>query len=136
MLKALLLTIIANAHGANGPITCDFPSFETGETPIRVVLEPKPSLKDQPGLFRVQMDLNGKVSVTASAQPILATEDRDIMIRGLSEKQAMYTIGFREDGRAALNMEMLRESDSKILTATRIGACRDFEAHLDRWLPL
>ena len=100
------------------------------------MLEPKPSLKDQPGLFRVQMDLNGKVSVTASAQPILATEDRDIMIRGLSEKQAMYTIGFREDGRAALNMEMLRESDSKILTATRIGACRDFEAHLDRWLPL
>lgn len=110
-------------------IKCEFPAETVTEKAISITLEPRPSLKDQPGLFRVLMDLNhGAVSVRAAAQPITSTDDRDILVRGVTARRSIYTIGLREDGMAALNMK------TKSADTTRVGACRNFETHFNRWL--
>ena len=134
MLKALILTLLSNSYGASAPITCNFPADADGEKSIYVVLEPRPSLKDQPGLFRVIMDLDGRGRLRAAAQPIHATDDRDILIRGMTRRKSMYTIGLREDGTAAFNIQDV--SKEEVEKTTRIGACRGHEAHIDRWLSM
>ena len=138
MLNALILTVFVETFAPMGStaIHCDFPGRDAAETSIHVTLDPQPSLKDQPGLYRVTMGLNGRMSLKASAQPIHSTEDRDILIRGITARKSMYTIGLRDDGVAALNMQTKRAGDDEVSKATRIGACRNFEAQLDRWLPL
>lgn len=138
MLNALVLTVFVETVGMMGSdaIQCDFPGQNPAEKSIRVVLDPRPSLKDQPGLFRVMMDLNGRVSVKASAQPIQSTDDRDVLIRGITKRKSMYTIGLRDDGKAALNMQMRQAGAEDVSKSTRLGECRGHEAHLERWLPL
>ncbi|MEP6319447.1 MAG: hypothetical protein ABJ074_03530, partial [Paracoccaceae bacterium] len=54
--------------GQGGPIHCDFPSPDGGSQLIYVELEPRPSLKDQPGEYRVAMTLNGQGPLPASAK--------------------------------------------------------------------
>lgn len=125
MIVALVMDVVAPA---TTQIHCEFPGKTVTQKPIHVVLDPRPSLKDQPGLFRVMMDLNGAFSVRGAAQPITSTEDRDILVRGITSKKSVYTIGLREDGVAALSMQ------TKRATNTRVGACRNFESHFDRWL--
>ena len=138
LLNALILTVFVDFTGQMGStaIHCDFPGATPEDKPIRVVLDPHPSLKDQPGLYRVMMDLNGLVSLKAAAQPIQTTEDRDILIRGARGKAATFTIGLRDDGRAAFNMQTRGAEDANVKKSTRIGACRGYEAHLNKWLPL
>ena len=135
MFKAFIVTVLVEAFSTGSPkIQCDFPGVDAAEKPIRVLLEPRPSLKDQPGLFRVIMDLNGKMSLKAAAQPILSTEDRDILIRGITKKQSMYTIGLRDDGKAALNMQTRPLGGGEARKSTRLGECHGHEAHLEKWL--
>ena len=105
------------------------------EAPIRVLLEPKPSLKDQPGLYRVMMRMDGGIALKALAQPIPGTEDRDVMIRGRQGKVAMFTIGLRDDGAAAFNIQKRVRTDADVVKQTRTGACRGHELHINRWLP-
>ncbi len=134
MITALLLTMAVNGYGDTTTITCNFPSEDADEAAIHVVLEPRPSLKDQPGLYRVMIDLGPRGSLKAAAQPILATEERDILIRGTTKRKSMYSIGLREDGSAAFNVQQLDQADAA--KTTRIGACRGHEAHIDRWLSM
>ena len=113
-------------------IQCDFPGEHTAERTIQVRLEPRPSLKDQPELFRVIMEMNGVISLRGTAQPIRATKERDVMIRGLRGTDASYTLGLREDGQAAIHVRTARDGDDGALTRT--GACEGYEAHIERWL--
>lgn len=129
MTKALIVSMIMEALASDtAAIKCEFPAESNTQKAISVTLEPRPSLKDQPGLFRVMMDLNGAVSVRAAAQPITSTDDRDVLVRGVTARKSIYTIGLREDGVAALNMK------TKSADTTRVGACRNFETHFNRWL--
>ena len=133
MLTALLLSLVVNGNDGPPQIICTFPSTNEDQKPIHIVLEPKPSLKDQPGLYRVMMDFDGHLTVRASAQPIMATTDPDILIRGITKKQNMYSLGLRADGTAAFNIQ--RQSEQKLVDKrTRIGECRGHEAQFNRWL--
>ena len=134
MLTALLLATTINGYGIGTPITCNFPAETPGGKAINVVLDPRPSLKDQPGLYRVFMDFDGIVSVRAAAQPISTTDERDILIRGMTHRNAMYSIGLRDDGVAAFNIQPLDTETGK--KSTRLGECRGHEAHIDRWLSM
>ena len=132
MLTALLLSLAIN--GNDGPtIKCTFPATHSEQKPIHIILEPRPSLKDQPGLYRVMMDFDGHLTVRASAQPILATTDPDILIRGITHKQNMYSLGLRADGAAAFNIQQQNE-EKLVDKRTRIGECRGHEVHIHRWL--
>lgn len=129
MLKAMIVTMVMEALApGTEAIRCEFPSDDNTKQPISVVLDPRPSLKDQPGLFRVMMDLNGALSVRAAAQPIMTTDERDVLVRGITPRKSVYTIGLRDDGMAALNMK------TESADQTRVGACRNFESHFERWL--
>ena len=58
------LAVVAMLQGYNvqgNAIECVFPPTGTGSKTIRVSLEPSPSLKDRPGLFRVMMTFSGSV---------------------------------------------------------------------------
>jgi hypothetical protein len=135
MLKAMILTLIVDTLGmGSDDIKCNFPGNESTDKPIQVVLNPRPSLKDQPGLFRVIMEMNGAMSVRAAAQPIDSTTDRDIIIRGRTAGKSIYTIGLRDDGNAALNMKTRRADDPDVHEATRVGTCRNYQEYIDRWL--
>ena len=133
MLSALLLSLAVNGTDGSAPITCTFPSTHSEQKTIHIVLEPRPSLKDQPGLYRVMMDFDGHLTVRASAQPILATADPDILIRGTTSKQNMYSLGLRADGAAAFNIQR-QDEENLVDKRTRIGECRGHEAHILRWL--
>ena len=136
MLNTLILMAFVETIASQGSaIHCEFPGKEAAQKPIHVVLEPRPSLKDQPGLFRVVMEMNGRMSLKAAAQPILSTGERDVLIRGTTRRNSMYTIGLRDDGKAALNMQTRQAGDSETLKSTRIGACRGYMPYLERWLP-
>lgn len=132
MLTALLLSLAMDGQDAT-TITCTFPSVEAGQKPIHIALEPKPSLKDQPGLYRVMMDFDGHLTVRAAAQPILATSDPDILIRGVTSKNNTYSLGLRADGMAAFNIQQFSET-TQVDKRTRIGECRGHEALIDLWL--
>ncbi len=136
MLNTLILLVFVESAVAGGTgIRCDFPGEDQGETPIRVHLEPRPSLKDQPGLFRVMMEMNGRVLLKATAQPILATADRDVMFRGVQSGNTRYILGLRDDGWAAFHVQTGAGADGGADAETRTGACRGYEPHINRWLP-
>lgn len=136
MLGAMLFSVmLSGVEAETRSITCEFPGRDSAEKRIIVTLEPRPSLKDQPGKFRVIMDLNERVTVRAAAAPITSTEERDILIRGITRKKSMYTIGLRDDGAAALNMQTKKAGAEEVTKSTRTGTCRGFDALLEKWLP-
>ena len=136
MVNALILLGFVEFFASEGTaIRCEFPSQDMTEAPIRVLLEPRPSLKDQPGLYRVMMRMDNGTALKALAQPITGTEDRDVMIRVRQGENAMFTIGLRDDGAAAFNIQKRVRSDDGVLKQTRTGACRGHEMHINRWLP-
>lgn len=136
MVNALILLVFIEFLANEGTaIRCEFPSPDMTEAPIRVLLEPSPSLKDQPGLYRVMMRMDNGTALKALAQPITGTEDRDVMIRVRQGERAMFTIGLRDDGAAAFNIQKRVRSDDSVLKQTRTGACRGHEMHINRWLP-
>jgi hypothetical protein len=135
-ITALLMSSAVQAFEPNqGPIHCTFPSEDVAKRAIEVTLEPKPSLKDQPGLWRVMMEMNGRLSLKASAQPITGTFERDVLIRGVTSRKSTYIIGLRDDGTAALNMATAVTGSGEPRKELRSGQCRGYETHINRWLP-
>lgn len=133
---AMLMSSMIDAYSPEaGPIYCRFPGEEVASRTIEVVLEPRPSLKDQPGLWRVIMEMNGKMSMRASAKPIASTAERDVLIRGVSKRKSTYIIGLRDDGSAALNMNTRRVGGDEFRKTTRAGKCFGHEDYINRWLP-
>lgn len=133
LLVAMMMQTIS--LGPDGPIHCDFPSPDGISSLIYVELEPRPSLKDQPDAFRVAMTLNGQGPLRASAKPIASTQDRDVLIQGRTKRHHTYSLGLREDGKAALNISKPGASAEEVVKTTRIGDCHGHSTHLNRWLP-
>lgn len=137
MFSALLLGVFVDTAGiGQRPMSCLFPSQLQGEAPIEVVLTPRPSLKDIPGLYRVEMALNGVVRLKAAAQPIAATNGRDVMVRATQDETTIYTVGIDDMGRAALNVVQTGSADAATREATRTGHCREYERYIKRWTVL
>ncbi|MEM9031423.1 MAG: hypothetical protein AAGB18_02160 [Pseudomonadota bacterium] len=134
MFAVLLLGAMVETHEMGiRPMACTFPGRTYNEETIEVVLTPKPSLKDLPGLYRVEMAVNGTFKMSASAQPITATDTRDVIVRASGDGTAIYTIGFDAGGNAAFNVMMAGEGNSDPLEATRAGYCQNYERALERW---
>lgn len=131
---ALLAAIVAATAPEDAPIECRFPGTDAAEKTIRILLEPKPSLKDQPGLYRVIMEMNERVSLRASARPISSTSERDILLHAVTRKKSVYSLGLRDDGRAALNIRKPDPDGGEADKSTRMGHCSNFKEHMDRWL--
>lgn len=108
-------------------IHCDFPSPIEGGKNLRVLLDPMPSLKDQPGLYRVILRVEGNTPLKAAAQPVNSTPDRDVVIRAKTAPETTLSLGMRDDGTAALTLTNT--------ATTRIGACTGLTPHINRWLP-
>lgn len=136
MLAAMLMGSMIDAWEPQGnAFKCTFPGEDAAARPIEVILDPRPSLKDRPGLWRVIMEMNGKLSLRAAARPIETTDARDVMIRGTTGRKSTYVIGLREDGSAALRMATILKDAAEPLKTSREGQCVGFETHLDRWIP-
>lgn len=120
MLTALSIT------GSDG-IDCAF-SGKTEDAPvIAVTLEPVPSLKDRPGLYRVMLRI-GTGQVRANAQPISTTDEVDVMIRAKAGAETFYTIALRQSGAAA--MFITNPETGRTFT----GRCRNHEPWLANWI--
>jgi hypothetical protein len=130
----IVIAMLQSVEGLPKGIHCDFPAAGNGGKPMRVVLDPLPSLKDQPGLYRVMMEIEGKLTLKAAVQPIPSTKDRDVLIRAKIPREAVVTLGMRADGAAALTMSTPGAQATKA-QSTRIGACKGAEHHINRWLP-
>lgn len=134
MFGALLLGALVDTIGVGGrPVACTFPGRTIEETSIEVVMTPKPSLKDLPGLYRVEMDVNGAFTLTAAAQPIRATDIQDVIVRGTRGDHTHFTLGFDANGQAALNIMVDDGPDQSPREATRAGQCRNYERAIQRW---
>jgi hypothetical protein len=137
MVTAMILTTLIETLGLGPrPLACSFPGPSSREIPIEVVVRPKPSLKDIPGLYRAEMIVNEILRLPAAAQPIITTETRDVMIRAAEGEHTFYTVGFDDRGRAALNIMITSDPDTVPHEATRTGRCRDFERYIQRWSAL
>ena len=124
---ALFALLTSFAIGGGDGIACTF-AGETREDPVvAVTLEPVPSLKDRPGLYRVMMHL-GEAKVRANAQPIANTSEPDVMIRAKAGTETYYTIGLREDGAAAIHIAQNGGG------MTLVGDCQHHEPWFPGWL--
>jgi hypothetical protein len=112
-------------------LACTFPSADESRRPISVKVEALPSLRDADGIFRIRLSLESAGAFRGMAQPIERTTDRDVLIRAEAGEGTFYTIGLRDDGRAALN---LLRADPSEYRETRAGTCRDPQNVLDTWL--
>ncbi len=128
-----VIAMLQSVEGLPKGIRCEFPAADTGGKPVRVVLDPMPSLKDQPGLYRVMMEIEGKLTLKAAAQPMHAIDERAVLIRAKSPRQATVTLGMRDDGMAALTMSA-PGAETPGEQSTRIGACRGADYYFNRWL--
>lgn len=128
-----VIAMLQSVEGLPKGIRCEFPAADTGGKPVRVVLDPMPSLKDQPGLYRVMMEIEGKLTLKAAVQPIPSTDERAVLVRAKSPAKAIVTLGMRDDGTAALTMTA-PGATSPAEQTTRIGACRGADHHFNRWL--
>ena len=131
MWETAILVMMLNAiDPAPQGISCNFPATHDAERGITVRMSDRPSLKDQPGLYRVELEVNGKTKVLATAQPITTTGERDAVILARPNGKSVLTVGFREDGKAALSLRKTPDAEPE----TRLGTCRGFEGPLNRWL--
>lgn len=112
--------------GSDG-IDCTFSGETWAEPVVAVTLEPVPSLKDRPGLYRVMMQI-GTARVRGNAQPITTTAEPDVMIRAKAGAETYYTIGLRQDGIAA--MLVSQGGDARTLT----GLCQHHETWFPGWI--
>ncbi|MEL6643696.1 MAG: hypothetical protein AAFQ79_07150 [Pseudomonadota bacterium] len=135
MLMAFILTALLETLGFGPqPLVCRFPPAEIGHQTIKIAATERPSLKDIPGLFRVEVMVNDTISLPGAAQPITTTELRDAMVRAVQGRTTFYTLGFDDTGAAALNILWAEDTASEPREVTRIGRCRNYNSHLDRWL--
>lgn len=133
MLTALIATaLIESATLAPRPMACAFPAKAPDQDHIEIEMTARPSLKDLPGLFRVRMSIDGR-ALRASAQPIGATKDRDVLIRATRSGTVHYALGVDERGLAALNVVLQGETGDAASQTTRIGRCRGHERYIRNW---
>ncbi len=129
----LILLAMLETTGLGGrEMSCTFPPDSPGDKPIEIVMQGKPSLKDLPGLYRVEMKINGN-GLPAAAQPILATEGRDVIVRAATGNTTFYAIGFDDSGAAALNVVWAEAGAVPETQMTRTGHCRNFERYIHTW---
>ncbi|MEM0947691.1 MAG: hypothetical protein AAGK37_09815 [Pseudomonadota bacterium] len=129
----LILLATLEATGLGGPeMHCSFPPHRPGDKAIEIVMQGRPSLKDLPGLYRVEMKINGN-GLQASAQPILGTEDRDVLVRAATGDTTFYAVGFDDKGAAALNVVWAKTGENPETQMTRTGHCRNFERYIHTW---
>jgi hypothetical protein len=134
MLEAMLLGAFLETQGLGPrPVACSFPGTEAEERAIEIVLTPRPSLKDVPGLYRVEMAVNGGARLRAAAQPIATTDGRDVLVQARSGSKTHYTVGIDAEGRAALNVMIDERPEAEPREAMRTGHCRNHEAYIERW---
>ena len=134
-LPALLVSAILEIAAPDpAQLACSFPGRGPAETTISLRVEALPlQVTDRP-LFRVRMHLPRLGAFKGLAQPIDMTEERDVMIRAEASDQTFYTIGLRDDGRAALNLLRVADGPEPIRHETRPGTCRDHRRLIDTWL--
>lgn len=125
---ALFALLTAFSVSGDAPISCAMTARDTDQPlSIAVSLDPVPSLKDRPGLYRVMMHV-GDTKLTANAQPMTDTAEDDVMFRAKAEAGTSYTLGLRRDGAAA--MYVARQGASVTLT----GQCQRHERWFPGWL--
>ncbi len=125
----LVMTLQTVEIGPSG-FRCNFPAVDADQKVITLTLKDRPSLKDQPGLYRVELKMNGSEKFLATAQPITTTEERDALVLVRMNTKAVLTVGFRDDGKAAMSLRKNATGEA----VTRVGSCRGFEQPLSRWL--
>ncbi len=131
MLGALIVTTLLDGIGfGQRPLACSFPPPEPVQTPITLTVIDRPSLKDLPGLYRAEMDVNDKISLMATAQPLTAQGTRGAIVRAKVNETTYYVLGFDETGRAALNVTW---DETPPRQMTRTGQCRNYERYIRRW---
>ncbi len=134
MLAGLIVTTLIESLALGPrPMTCAFPAAEPPEATIHVALRARPSLKDLPGLYRVELRVDDDDRLNGSAQPIASTDTPDILVRGSRGTSVHYAIGIDAEGRAALNIvwpETARRPERRI---TRTGRCRNHERYIRDW---
>ena len=125
---ALFALLTAFSMSGDAPISCAMTARDTDQPiTISVTLEPVPSLKDRPGLYRVMMGI-GDTKLTANAQPMTDTTEDDVMFRAKAGSETSYTLGLRRDGAAA--MYVARQGANVTLT----GHCQRHERWFHGWL--
>ncbi|MEM9970134.1 MAG: hypothetical protein AAF762_03400, partial [Pseudomonadota bacterium] len=126
----LLVMTLQGLHAQPSGISCEFPSTGSGDHGIALWLDDRPSLKDQPGLYRVELRMDGDTRVLATAQPVTTTDARDALVVARPAETVVLTLGLRDDGKAALSLRQGVDGKAE----TRIGTCRGHEQPLRRWL--
>lgn len=135
MLAAFIVTTLLETLGFGPqPLICRFPPPQIGHETIKFTAVERPSLKDIPGLFRVEVRVNDAITLPGAAQPITTTQLRDVMVRAVQGEATFYTLGFDDTGAAALNILWAEDTTQPTREITRIGRCRNHERHLDRWV--
>ena len=131
MLGALIVTTLLEGFGlGQRPLDCSFPPPEPAHSPITLTVTARPSLKDLPGLFRAEMEVNDKISLIATAQPLIGEDTRGAIVRAKANETTHYVLGFDDAGRAALNVTWAEDPPRQM---TRTGHCRNFERYIRRW---
>ena len=124
----LVLTLQTTEAAASG-FSCDFQALDGAQKGISMTFNDRPSLKDQPGLYRVEVHMDGHDALLATAQPITTTDERDALVLA-RPNGAVMTVGVREDGQAAMSLRHTAAGEPE----TWIGTCRGYEGPLQRWL--
>lgn len=133
MLTALIATaLVETFQPGQGAMHCAFPARSPGDEPVEVVMRARPSLKDLPGLYRVELTVNGK-PLRAAAQPITGTEGRDVLVRASRGESVFYAIGFDDNGTAAYNMVHAADGGVPDRQVTLTGFCRNYERFIHSW---
>ncbi len=118
-----------------GMLACAFPATDPAALPISVRVEALPSLRDSDGRFRIRLHLDDVAQYRGLAGPIVRTEARDVLIRAEARNKTFYTIGVRDDGKAALNLLRVESRDAQpVQQETREGRCSGVERYIETWL--
>lgn len=125
---ALFAILTAFSISGDAPISCTMTARDLDEPlTIAVTLDPVPSLKDKPGLYRVMMGI-GETKLTANAQPMTDTAEEDILFQAKAGSETLYTLGLRRDGAAAMYVAQ------KGANVTLTGRCQRHERWFPGWL--
>ncbi|MEM9342678.1 MAG: hypothetical protein AAGA87_06500 [Pseudomonadota bacterium] len=132
LVPLIVSSLIETLPVAPRPMTCMFTNIETAEDHVEITLRAQPSLKDVPGLYRVQMHVDGR-RLKAAAQPIAATDTEDVIVRANLGKETLYLLGVDSSGLAALNIVWRQVDDSPERRASFKGKCRSHERYIRQW---
>jgi len=132
LVPLIVSSLLETLPVAPRPMTCMFTNVETEQDYVEVVLRGQPSLKDVPGLYRVQMHIDGR-KLKAAAQPIAATDTQDVIVRANLGKETLYLLGIDSTGVAALNIVWRQVDETPERRASFKGKCRSHERYIQHW---